>query len=504
MPGIGIGIGIGIFEMTNPSKRNPRNQAKRKTPGVQVGTYCTGSKGRRVAWLAIEMGNLLSSDLLRQCALAIATLDDRGPLMLCRASATCHQLLAIAEEVARRRCETIGRHRLPGSQGSQPWRRVLGYLCPELRLCKALTGHTQNVQCMVELDDGRHIVSGSDDASVRVWDLETGSCIQHLTGHTGPVNSLVALTDGRIVSGSEDDSLRVWDRVNLTRRCGRIGRFSCAHHLSHTTESHEHDTSVIVLELDDGRIVSGGSIAPTENEIGAMKCFLRIWDVTTGSCTQRLTAFTDSGWYMTVNIVQLADRRIVSGDYHGSVRVWDLATENCTMHLTGHPGSGTSRGPVYSIAVLADSHIAACYYDQSVRVWNLASGSCTQHLTDHTHIVDCLVALTDGRIVSGSRDGSLRVHNPVTGSCAQHLTIGHNNSIDHIVQLDDGRIVSCDSGSYYSGDSSLRVWDLTTGSCRQHLTNGLTGHTSPVAGILQLADGRIVSRSRDATMRVWE
>lgn len=298
------------------------------------------------------MGNLLSSDLLRQCALAITTLDDRGPLILCRASATCHQLLAIAEEVARRRCEAIGRHGSPA--GSQPWRRVLGYLCPELRLCKALACHnTSQITCMVELGDGRHIVSGSEFGAVRVWDLETGSCMQHLTGHTGPVNSLVVLPDSRIVSGSEDNSLRVWNQANRTnRRCGRIGRFSCAHHLIQTAESHEHDTRVIVAELDDGRIVSGGSLY-TENEGGAMKCFLRVWDVMTGSCTQRLTALT-YGWYMTMNIVQLADRRIVSGDFHGSMRVWDLATDSCTMHLTGPH----MRGPVYSIAVLADSHIA--------------------------------------------------------------------------------------------------------------------------------------------------
>ena len=116
--------------------------------------------------------------------------------------------------------------------------------------------------------------------------------------------------------------------------------------------------------------------------------------------------------------------------------------------------------------------------------------------------MDCLVALNNGHIMSGSRDGSLRVHNPVTGSCVQHFTIGDNKTIDNIVQLDDGRIVSCDRGPYYSGDYSLRVWDLTTGSCKQHLTDGLTGHRSPVSGILQLADGRIVSW--DATMRVWE
>eukprot|EP00741_Cyanophora_paradoxa_P013767 tig00020710_g13289.t1 len=86
--------------------------------------------------------------------------------------------------------------------------------------------------------DGRRIVSGSWDNSVRVWDADTGAELLQLQGHTGYVTSVVvsavrragsqcqseagrgregmaargALRDGRrIVSGSDDNSVRVWD-----------------------------------------------------------------------------------------------------------------------------------------------------------------------------------------------------------------------------------------------------------------------------------------------------
>ena len=62
---------------------------------------------------------------------------------------------------------------------------------------------------MVQLADGR-IVTGCDDNSLRVWDITTGSCTQHLTGHTDGVPCVAQLADGRIVSGSQDKSLRVW------------------------------------------------------------------------------------------------------------------------------------------------------------------------------------------------------------------------------------------------------------------------------------------------------
>ncbi|WP_174387632.1 caspase family protein, partial [Nocardia takedensis] len=77
-------------------------------------------------------------------------------------------------------------------------------------------GHTSAVLAVACTEiDGRPVaVTGSDDESVRVWDLTTGQQLTHLTGHTGPVNA-VACThlDGRpvTITGSHDESVRVWD-----------------------------------------------------------------------------------------------------------------------------------------------------------------------------------------------------------------------------------------------------------------------------------------------------
>ena len=60
--------------------------------------------------------------------------------------------------------------------------------------------------------DGRRIVSGSDDRTVAVWDLESGTRIHQLTGHQKEVNSVAVSPDGRrIVSGSDDHTVAVWD-----------------------------------------------------------------------------------------------------------------------------------------------------------------------------------------------------------------------------------------------------------------------------------------------------
>lgn len=59
--------------------------------------------------------------------------------------------------------------------------------------------------------DGKQAVSASDDKTLKLWDLATGSEVATLTGHSGWVNA-VAIADGRFaVSGSEDKTLKVWD-----------------------------------------------------------------------------------------------------------------------------------------------------------------------------------------------------------------------------------------------------------------------------------------------------
>ncbi|KAG9085884.1 hypothetical protein FS749_004044 [Ceratobasidium sp. UAMH 11750] len=61
--------------------------------------------------------------------------------------------------------------------------------------------------------DGRRIVSGSSDNTVRIWDAQTGAALLHpLQGHSDRVMSVAFSSDGqRIASGSSDNTVRIWD-----------------------------------------------------------------------------------------------------------------------------------------------------------------------------------------------------------------------------------------------------------------------------------------------------
>ncbi|MFN3741871.1 MAG: WD40 repeat domain-containing protein, partial [Anaerolineales bacterium] len=60
--------------------------------------------------------------------------------------------------------------------------------------------------------DGRTLVSGSSDRTVKVWEVETGRLLRSLEGHPGSVRAVALSADGRtLVSGSSDRTVRAWD-----------------------------------------------------------------------------------------------------------------------------------------------------------------------------------------------------------------------------------------------------------------------------------------------------
>jgi WD40 repeat protein len=179
--------------------------------------------------------------------------------------------------------------------------QLIRSLCSDsLQSSRILTGHSGWVESLIELSDGR-IVSGSGDNTLRVWDLTADvgkECVRTLTGHSDMVTSVIELSDGRIVSGSVDETLRVWD---LTADEGK----ECVRTLT------GHSSSVYsVIELSDGRIVSGSGDST-----------LRVWDLIADvgkECVRKLTGHSGS----VRSVIELSDGRIVSGSYDSTLRVW--------------------------------------------------------------------------------------------------------------------------------------------------------------------------------------
>ena len=75
-----------------------------------------------------------------------------------------------------------------------------------------LSGHTDFVCCVVFSSDGTSIISGSNDKTVKLWDVQTGGIVNTFFGHKRSVNSVSISADSATIgSTSKDKTIRLWN-----------------------------------------------------------------------------------------------------------------------------------------------------------------------------------------------------------------------------------------------------------------------------------------------------
>jgi WD40 repeat protein len=75
-----------------------------------------------------------------------------------------------------------------------------------------LKGHTATVACLTWTADGKTLISGSWDYSIRTWNTTTWHQIAVVTGHTSHVFGIAISPNGRILaSASWDNTARLWN-----------------------------------------------------------------------------------------------------------------------------------------------------------------------------------------------------------------------------------------------------------------------------------------------------
>ncbi|KAJ3080353.1 hypothetical protein HDU99_008613 [Rhizoclosmatium hyalinum] len=120
-------------------------------------------------------------------------------------------------------------------------------------------GHSESVCSVAFSPDGKTVVSGSDDRTVRLWSVETGECFT-LVGHSDWVTSVAVSPDSKtVVSGSGDKKVNLWDV--------KTGE------LSKTLGEHSHVVRSVAF-LPSGKTVVSGSYDQT----------VKLWDVKQGKC----------------------------------------------------------------------------------------------------------------------------------------------------------------------------------------------------------------------------
>jgi WD40 repeat protein len=324
---------------------------------------------------------------------------------------------------------------------------------------RTLTGHIHAVLAVAYSPDGHHLASAGDDSSVWVWDLDTGKS-RTLPGHSGPVSDLAYSPDGRhLASASYDATVRVWDLD--TRR-------------STTLTGHTGPVSAVAYSPDGRHLASAGGGSS-----------VRVWDLATGQF-HTLTGHTGA-----VHAVAYSPdgRHLASAGDDATVRVWDLDTGQFHT-LTGHTGA------VHAVAYSPDGrHLASAGADSTMRVWEDPGTGQSRTLTGHTGSVSAVAYSPDGHgLASAGADATVLVWKDLGTGQSRTLT-GHTGSVSAVAYSPDGRHLA--SAGY---DATVRVWDLDTGKSRT-----LTGHTGPVFAVTYSPDGHhLASAGYDATVRVWD
>ena len=85
-------------------------------------------------------------------------------------------------------------------------------------LVQNLSGHSRAVCAVAVFADGKRVVSGSYDKTVKIWDAESGEELRTLSGHSSYVMAVAVFADGkRVVSGSLDHTVKIWDAESGTK-----------------------------------------------------------------------------------------------------------------------------------------------------------------------------------------------------------------------------------------------------------------------------------------------
>ena len=79
-------------------------------------------------------------------------------------------------------------------------------------IVREFQGHKYAVLCAEFSKDGQWLVTGGEDNSARVWNVETAVSLLTLSGHTASVTSVAFSPDlARVISGSQDQVAKLWD-----------------------------------------------------------------------------------------------------------------------------------------------------------------------------------------------------------------------------------------------------------------------------------------------------
>lgn len=180
------------------------------------------------------------------------------------------------------------------------------------------------------------MLSGSDDRTVKLWDVSTQECLNTFEGHTDYVRAAVFATPHTILSSSYDSTVRLWD--------ARLPPDSA------NTMTMRHGGAPV----EDVAVFPSGGVALS---VGGP--ILRVWDLAMGKCVRALSNHQKT---ITSLAFDGSRGRVLTGGLDAMVKAYDVE-EWKVVHTMRYPA------PILSLAISPeDTHIAAGMTDGTLSV----------------------------------------------------------------------------------------------------------------------------------------
>jgi Prp8 binding protein len=271
-----------------------------------------------------------------------------------------------------------------------------------------LTGHAGPVLSSKFSPDGRHLVSGSHDKMLLLWEV-FGECKNTLTfkGHQNAVLEVHWSADGEsIFSASADKTVLLWDVHSAARVRGYKGH----------------------MGLVNSCCPSGAHVMASASD----DCTVRLWDDRVRTC-QRVIRHP---YPVTAVSVGQAGTQLFTGCLDGHIRAYDLRRpEGVSMVLQGHQDivSGMRLSP-------DGNFLLSNAMDNTLRCWDVkpyASGDrCTKIFLGAQHsyeksLLKCNWSASGKQVACGSADNFVYVWDATTGRIAYKLP-GHHGSVNEV------------------------------------------------------------------------